>query len=117
MDRRSVLRGGLITTGGSALALLSGGRASALVRTGRPRLTHGVQSGDVTAREAVVWARADRPSRMLVELSHRPDFRNARTITGPVLTPDTDLTGKTLLRVLPVGEEVHYRVRLADLDG
>ncbi|WP_245667415.1 alkaline phosphatase D family protein [Actinomadura macra] len=117
MDRRSVLRGGLIATGGTAVALLAGGPAAALVRADRPRLTHGVQSGDVTAREAVVWARADRPSRMLVELSGRPDFRNARTIKGPVLTPDTDLTGKTLLRGLPPGEELHYRVRLADLDG
>ncbi|MBT2210495.1 alkaline phosphatase [Actinomadura sp. NEAU-AAG7] len=124
MDRRSVLRGGLITTGGTALALVAGGQASALaragapglVRGGRPRLTHGVQSGDVTAREAVVWARADRPSRMLVELSRRPDFRGAETIKGPVLIPDTDLTGKAFLRGLPSGEEVHYRVRLADLD-
>ncbi|TDB82019.1 alkaline phosphatase [Actinomadura sp. KC216] len=129
MDRRSVLRGGLATTGGAAIALLSGGSVSAgaapragtraapaLLRGGRPRLTHGVQSGDVTAREGVVWARSDRPARMLVEVSRRPDFRQARTVRGPVLTPETDLTGKALLRGLPDGEELHYRVRLADLD-
>ncbi|MFD0685526.1 alkaline phosphatase D family protein [Actinomadura fibrosa] len=116
MDRRSVLRGGLTAGGGAALTLLTGGQASALVRTGRPSLTHGVQSGDVTAREAVVWARADRPSRMLVDLSRRPDFRGARTVLGPVLTPDTDLTGKAFLNGLPPGEEIHYRVRLTDLD-
>ncbi|TDD31542.1 alkaline phosphatase [Actinomadura sp. KC06] len=124
MDRRSVLRGGLAATGGATLALLSGGSAratrtpatAALLRGGRPRLTHGVQSGDVTAREGVVWARSDRPARMLVEVSRRPDFRHARTVHGPVLTPDTDLTGKALLRGLPAGAELHYRVRLADLD-
>ncbi|MGH3243368.1 MAG: alkaline phosphatase D family protein [Spirillospora sp.] len=119
MDRRSVLRGGLATTGGATIALLSGNgpaTAAALLRGDRPRLTHGVQSGDVTAREAVVWARSDRPARMLVQVSRRSDFHHARTVRGPILTPNTDLTGKTLLRGLPEGEELHYRVRLADLD-
>jgi alkaline phosphatase D len=32
----------------------------------RPQLTHGVQSGDVGADGGVVWARADRPSQMMV---------------------------------------------------
>lgn len=70
----------------------------------------------MTAHEAVVWARSDRPARMLVDVSRRPDFRHARTVRGPVLTPDTDLTGKTFLHGLPSGEELHYRVRLDDLD-
>ncbi|MEW2355826.1 alkaline phosphatase D family protein [Spirillospora sp. NPDC029432] len=107
MNRRTVLLGGLAA--GATLPL----GAPALART-RPRLTHGVQSGDVTAREAVVWARADRPSRMLVDVARRPDFRGARRIRGPYLTPETDLTGKALLRGLPAGEELHYRVTLAD---
>ncbi|GLZ12213.1 alkaline phosphatase [Actinomadura sp. NBRC 104425] len=124
LDRRTVLRGSLLTGGGAALGLLHGGTASAapagpaspaLLRA-RPRLTHGVQSGDVTAREAVVWARSDRPARMLVEVGRRPDLRDARTVRGPLLTPDTDLTGKTLLRGLPPGEQLYYRVRLADPD-
>lgn len=113
MDRRTLLRGGLLT--GAAVALPGAASASALVRP-RPGLTHGVQSGEVTAHGAVVWARADRPARMLVEVSRRPDFRNARHVRGPVLTPRTDLTGRAFLRGLPSGEELHYRVRLADLD-
>ncbi|SEG34515.1 alkaline phosphatase D [Thermomonospora echinospora] len=121
-DRRTVLRTGLIAGGGTALAALAASPAAgspvapALIRTGRPRLTHGVQSGDVTAGQGVVWARADRPSRMLVDVSHRPDFRGFRTVRGPVLTPETDLTGKAFLRGLPPGRQIHYRVRLADLD-
>jgi alkaline phosphatase D len=116
LDRRTFLRTGIVAGGG--LAALGGlaPAAPALVLSGRPGLTHGVQSGDVTVRGAVVWARADRPSRMLVEVSTRADFAHARTVRGPVLTPATDLTGKTLLRGLPAGESVHYRVRLADLD-
>ncbi len=124
LDRRNLLRGGLVAGGGAALGLLSSGTASAkpgptapaLARSGRARITHGVQAGDVTAREAVVWTRSDRPARMLVEVSRRPDFRGADRIRGPVLTPDTDLTGKTFLRGLPAGEQLHYRVVLADLD-
>ena len=34
----------------------------------RPQITHGVQSGDVGADGGVVWARADRPSQMMVEV-------------------------------------------------
>jgi len=120
LDRRNLLRGGLIAGGGAALGLFGTGTASArtpgLIRTGRPGFTSGVQSGDATAHEAVIWARADRPARMLVDVSRRPDFRHAAQVRGPVLTPDTDLTGKAFLRGLPAGEELHYRVYLADLD-
>ena len=38
------------------------------VHVGRPAVTHGVMAGDVTADSAVIWARADQPSRMLIEL-------------------------------------------------
>lgn len=116
MDRRTFLRTGIVAGGGAAALGGLAPAAPALVRSGRPELTHGVQSGDVTARSAVVWARADRPARMLVDVSTRPDFARARTVRGPVLTPATDLTGKTLLRGLPAGEPMHYRVRLAGLD-
>ncbi|MFD0904539.1 alkaline phosphatase D family protein [Actinomadura sediminis] len=121
-NRRTFLRGGLAAGAGAAVApLLGGGQAVAgpaspgLLRH-RPRLTHGVQSGDVTAHDAVVWARSDRPARMLVEVSHRPDFAHARRVPGPLLTPGTDLTGKAFLRGLPAGRELHYRVTLADPD-
>ncbi|QFG21730.1 alkaline phosphatase [Actinomadura sp. WMMB 499] len=121
-DRRTFLRGGLAAGAGAAMGTLLGGGtaqagpASPALLRGRPRLTHGVQSGDVTAHDAVVWARSDRPARMLVEVSSRPDFRHARWIPGPRLTPATDLTGKAFLRGLPAGRELHYRVVLADLD-
>jgi alkaline phosphatase D len=90
------------------------GRAPAFVRS-RPELTHGIQSGDVTSRSGIVWARADRPSRMLVEVARTPRFNGARRIEGPVLMPDRDLTGKVRLGHLPPDEQVFYRVRLEDL--
>ncbi|MDA1360657.1 alkaline phosphatase D family protein [Glycomyces luteolus] len=76
----------------------------------RPQLTHGVQSGDVTDRGAILWTRADRGSRMRVELATRPDFKHARTIEGPALTADSDFTGKLKLNGLRPGQRYHYRI-------
>src|SRR6185312_13903402 len=98
LDRRTLLRAGLVAGAGVAGgALLGGGGANAAPAwrpAGRPVLTHGVQSGDVTADSALVWTRADRPGRMLVEVSRRPDFRGARQLRGPVLGPSGDFTGR-----------------------
>ncbi|MEU5883708.1 alkaline phosphatase D family protein [Spirillospora sp. NPDC047279] len=113
MDRRTLLRGGLIA-GGATLGLVPGPSGAASLLRSRPGFTNGVQSGDVTANEAVIWARADRPARMLVEVSRRPDFRHAARFRGPAVTPATDLTGKAFLRGLPAGTELHYRVTLTD---
>jgi alkaline phosphatase D len=117
MDRRTLLRSGLATGAGiAAVPLLGSGVSAAWRPSGRPVLTHGVQSGDATAESAVVWSRADRAGRMRVEVSRRPDFRGARAVRGPVLTPDADFTGKVRLRGLPAGERLHYRVRVESLD-
>jgi len=89
----------------------------ALAQAQRPVLTHGVQTGDVTTGGAIVWTRADRPSRMLVEVSYDESFRKARTVRGPVLTPATGGTGKLRLDHLAPGRTVHYRVTAEDLDG
>src|SRR5689334_14287932 len=119
IDRRSVLRAGALGLGATAAGLVvpAVAQAAPLVRTGRPVLTHGVQSGDVTTDGALVWTRADRPSRMLVEVSRDPSFRHARRLRGPVLTPDTGGTGKLRVTNLPPGQQVFYRVGAEDLDG
>ena len=115
-DRRRLLRGSLVAGGLAATgATWRAGSAFAFVPA-RPEITHGVQCGDVTESSGVVWARADRPSRMLVEASATPSFRRSVVIEGPVLTPATDLTGKVRLRGLRPGREVFYRVQLEDLD-
>ena len=41
----------------------------------RPLITSGIQSGDVSADSAVIWARADRPARMQVECSVVESFK------------------------------------------
>ena len=62
---------------GAALALPAFGQAPAVVTSERtrPQIASGIQIGDVTGDRAIVWSRADRPARLVVERSFYPDFR------------------------------------------
>ncbi|MBX9389389.1 alkaline phosphatase D family protein [Streptomonospora nanhaiensis] len=108
--RRSVLRYGAAGLGAAALAGLPGAPALAQGRN-RPELTHGIQLGDPRPDGAVVWTRADRPSRMVVEVSHRPDFKDSRVVRGPHLLPDNDGTGRVRITGLRPGRRTYVRVR------
>ncbi|WP_405523373.1 alkaline phosphatase D family protein [Streptomyces canus] len=113
--RRSVLRGSLAASAALTLPAVSGA-APAFALSGRPGAGWGVQTGDVTSDSGLVWVRSDRPARMIVETSATESFRNPRRWHGPLLGADTDFTGTTRLRGLPSGEQIHYRVLLADPD-
>ena len=80
-----------------------------------PLVTHGVQSGDVGADGGVVWARADRPSQMMVEVATTESFGNARALPPIAALPESDFTAKMLLENLPSGQDIFYRVRFRDL--
>ncbi|WP_282070785.1 alkaline phosphatase D family protein [Janibacter hoylei] len=111
-------RTALATTAAAAGALALPSPALAAphqVHRGRPRLTSGVSSGDVTTDSAVVWARADRPSRMVATLTGRG--RSRRTIRGPWVTPGTDHTGKIDLRHLAPGRRHEIEVAFEDEHG
>ncbi|MEU9336360.1 alkaline phosphatase D family protein [Streptomyces sp. NPDC048290] len=114
--RRSVLRGSLAASAALALPAAGLGAAPALALSGRPRAGWGVQTGDVTTDSALVWVRADRPARMVVETSATESFRRTKRWYGPLLGSGSDFTGTTALRGLPAGEQIHYRVLLADPD-
>ena len=114
--RRSVLRGSLAASAALTLPAAVGAAAPAFALSGRPKAGWGVQTGDVTADSGLVWVRSDRPARMVVETSATESFRNARRWHGPLLGADSDFTGTTRLRGLPSGEQIHYRVLLADPD-
>ena len=82
----------------------------------RPQIAGGIQSGDVSADSAVIWARADRPARMRVECSTVESFKtifHAASLDAP---PDRDFTAKLLLEGLPAGQDIFYRVRFENLD-
>ncbi len=108
-----MLRAGAVGAG----VVAAGVPGIAVATRSRPVLTHGVQTGDVTTDGAILWTRADRPARMLVEVGYDEDFRRTRTIRGPLLTPDTGGTGKLRLDHFAPGRTVHYRVTAEDLDG
>ena len=112
LSRREFL---LASATAGAVMTIAPARAPAFIRS-RPRLTHGIQSGDVTHRSGIVWARADRPSRMLVEVARTPRFADARRLEGPALTADHDFSGKLLVTGLPSGHDIFYRVTLEDAD-
>jgi alkaline phosphatase D len=81
----------------------------------RPAIPLGVQAGEVTTSQVVLWSATDRPARMLVEYAATERFQKARRIAGPVARPETAFTTKIVLPGLPAGQEVFYRVTYADL--
>ena len=116
---RSVMnRRRLVTTSASAATLTA---VSTIARpylsfaADRPTITHGVQSGDVSVDSAVVWARADRPSRMQVEISTTDSFNVIHRGAYVDALPESDFTAKALIDGLPAGQEIFYRIRFQDL--
>jgi alkaline phosphatase D len=77
----------------------------------RPLVTHGISSGDVSFESAVIWSRADRRARMLVEWSSTESFKNSRRVRGQWTGKEMDFTAKMLLRDLPPGQRIFYRVQ------
>ena len=81
----------------------------------RPLIASGIQSGDVSADSAVVWARADRAARMQVECSATESFKTIIGSAAADALPDRDFTAKVLLGGLPPGQDIFYRVRFDDV--
>jgi alkaline phosphatase D len=113
LNRRKLLK----TLGSTAL--ITGVSAIArpyLSRAGdRPAVSHGLQSGDVTADSGMVWARADRAARMQVEISTVESFKAIHSGVFLDVLPETDFTGKVLMENLPAGQDIFYRIRFQDL--
>src|SRR3974390_2491448 len=104
------------STAATALTAIGGIARPFISRAGeRPVITHGVQSGDVSIDSGVVWARADRPSRMLVEIATTDSFKDIRNTTYVDALPETDFTTKLLVEDLPAAQEIFYRARFQDL--
>lgn len=81
----------------------------------RPSVTHGLQSGDVTTDSGMVWARADRPARMQVEVSTVESFKTIHSGVYVDVLPEADFTAKALIENLPAGQDIFYRIRFQDL--
>jgi alkaline phosphatase D len=109
----------LSTAASSAGITMLGGIAKPAISWApdRPQVTHGVQSGDVSVDSGVVWARADRPSRMLVEVATSDSFKEIRRAVFVDALPESDFTAKALIEGLPAGQDIFYRIRFQDLSS
>jgi alkaline phosphatase D len=115
ISRRRLLQTAVATTAMTALGPL--GRPYLSRAADRPAITHGLQSGDASIDSGVLWARADRPSRMTFELATSDKFANLlRTINLDAL-PESDFAVKALVDGLPSGQDIFYRVTAADLSS
>lgn len=76
------------------------------------RVTHGVASGDVTATSIVIWARASRAARMIVEYTATPSaaWPPVRR-PGPLVDAGSDFTGQVVLDGLAPDTTYLYWVR------
>ena len=81
----------------------------------RPVFTHGVQSGDVDMTSGMIWARADRPSKVHFEVSTTESFADAVRLPPMDALPESDFAVKRLLENLASDQDVFYRMQLVDL--
>jgi alkaline phosphatase D len=123
IDRRSFLRGSLTAAGALTVPAALRRRAWAQATApgvvtpegARPTMPYGVQSGDITNDRAIIWSRADRPARMVVEWATDERFRDARRVLGPAALGDSDFTARVDLTGLPAAQDLFYRVLFQDL--
>lgn len=126
--QRSAAATGLVVAGVGAPSLVASQGA-------RPALPYGLQLGDTTLvagggpvagrpaagpnglASSIVWARSDKPARMVLEWDTTDRFANARRIVGPYALEATDFTARVDLTGLPAGQQIFTRVAMEELAG
>jgi alkaline phosphatase D len=87
LPRRHVLTGAGAALTAPRLAFGQGTAPAPIAAEGaRPKAEWGAAVGDVTTDRAILWSRADRTSRLMVEWATDEGFRNPRRIQGPFAT-------------------------------
>ena len=99
-----------------AAALAKAGQAPGIITAdrNRPLIDAGVAAGPTGRDGAIIWAHADRPSRLTVEYSTTSSFAKATRVRGSIATPTTGLTARARIGDLPAGQDLFYRVVLED---
>jgi alkaline phosphatase D len=121
--RRSfLLQSGLAATatavGGLALPDRARSAPSVLApESARPVAAQGLQIGDVLSDRALIWSRADRPARMIVEWDVSARFSSPRRVLGPHALETTDYTARVDLSELPRQRDVFVRVSFQGLSN
>ena len=121
VSRRRFLKSSALLVGTAAVPWIGGRTAGAAsVETaigGKPQLAQGVQIGDVLGDRAVIWSRADRPARLVVDYDVSPRFDDAVRVRGPFALENTDYTARVDLTDLPDDSEIYVRVMFQDLSN
>lgn len=87
----------------------------AILRGRRPSLAQGVAAGDVTASRAMIWSRADGPSRMIVRWRERRPGAPWTEVMGPHCLETSDYTGRVDIGGWSPGADIEYEVVFRDL--
>ena len=104
MRRRDFIRRALAAPAAyGGLRVLAGAPAIVRAEAARPAAPYGAAVGDVVPGRAMVWSRADRPARLVVEWDTTEAFGNVRRVVGPAASADTGLTARVDLTGLPAG--------------
>ncbi len=112
-----------------ALGLLLGGAAGTLAATPltlgasapsflktRPGIASGLQIGDLRGDRAIIWAKTDRPARMMIRWSTTEGMADAVATPYVNVLADRDYTGKLDLAGLPPDQRISVEVSFLDLD-
>lgn len=120
IDRRRFVQSTAVTAAGLALPRWAAAQqAPAIVASDatRPQALQGLQFGDPRDTGVIVWSRADRPARMVVEWSHDESMRNARRVLGPDALEPGDFIARQDITGFEPGREVFVRVSFQGLDN
>ncbi len=82
----------------------------------RPLQSWGLQIGDVMDDRAIIWSRADRAARLIVEWSRDESFNRSTVIRGPHALELSDYTGRVDLTGLPADADIFVRTYFENLD-
>ncbi len=117
-SRRDFIRFGTAALGGTTLphwAVAQSAPGLVASDATRPVAMQGLQFGDPSQGATLVWSRADRPSRMIVEWSLDRQFQQATRLLGPDALEVTDFTARQDITGLPENREVFVRVSFQSL--
>lgn len=109
-QRRRLLHGGMALAGAALLPRHQVAAAAIVAaEADRPLMAQGIQFGDMTLGNTMLWSRADRPARLIAEYAFDEAFTRPVRRVGPHALEVTDFTARMDLSGLPADRTVYVR--------